>query len=133
MIDHISLGVSDLDRAVVFYDRVLAALGYTRLWRTERGAGYGSSGTDEPFAIVAAGDDARSAGKGCHLALTARSRSAVDEFHLAALASGAVDEGAPGLRAQYGPEYYAAFIRDLDGHKIEAVCHDAPARLMRQR
>ena len=56
MLDHVSLGVSDLDRAVVFYDRVLATLGHTRLWRTERGAGYGISGSDEPFALIAVGE-----------------------------------------------------------------------------
>ena len=125
MIDHLSLGVSDLARAIAFYDAVLAPLGYVRLWKSERGAGYGSPGMkDEPFAIHEAGHDARPPGRGWHLALTAHSRQAVDDFHASAVRLGAVDDGAPGLRPQYGPGYYAAFVRDLDGYKVEAVFHE---------
>jgi catechol 2,3-dioxygenase-like lactoylglutathione lyase family enzyme len=126
VIDHLSLGVSDLARATAFYDAVLAPLGYVRLWTSERGAGFGSPRMkDEPFALHDAGVDARPPGRGWHVALTASSRRAVDDFHAVALRSGAVDEGAPGLRPQYGPGYYAAFVRDLDGYRIEAVCHEA--------
>jgi catechol 2,3-dioxygenase-like lactoylglutathione lyase family enzyme len=125
MIDHLSLGVSDLARASAFYDALFAPLGYVRLWSTERGVGYGKAGwRDEPFAIHAAGRDARPPGKGWHLALTAASRAAVDQFHAAAIQQGGVDEGGPGLRPQYGPGYYAAFVRDLDGYRIEAVFHE---------
>lgn len=126
MLDHVSLGVADLARAVGFYDRVLAPLGYVRLWASERGAGYGPEGAaGEPFALFAAGEWAHPPGSGWHLALAAASRAAVRDFHAAAIASGGRSEGEPGLRTQYGPSYYAAFIRDLDGYKIEAVCHRA--------
>lgn len=125
MLDHISLGVSDLERAAAFYDAVLAALGYARLFSNARGVGYGVPGAkDEALAILAAGPDARPPGPGCHLALRAPSREAIEAFHAAALRMGAPDEGAPGLRPHYGAGYYAAFVRDLDGHRLEAVCHE---------
>ena len=125
MIDHISLGVSDLARAAAFYDAVLASLGYVRLFSNERGVGYGTAGAkDEQFAILAAGEHAKAPGVGCHLALAAPNRAAVDAFHTAALGIGATDEGAPGLRPKYGAGYYAAFVRDLDGYRLEAVCHE---------
>ncbi len=126
MIDHLSLGVADLGRAGAFYDAVLAPLGYVRLWSRVDAIGYGKPGMrDEPFAIHAAGKHAKPPGSGWHLAFSASSRPAVDEFHSAAIRMGASDEGAPNLRPNYGPGYYAAFVRDIDGHKIEAVCHEA--------
>jgi catechol 2,3-dioxygenase-like lactoylglutathione lyase family enzyme len=116
MIDHLSLGVSELARAAAFYDAILEPLGYVRLFSTERAVGYGAPGAkDEAFAILAVGDRA----------LTAPHRGAVDAFHAAALRMGAVDEGAPGLRPQHGAGYYAAFVRDLDGHRLEAVFHES--------
>jgi len=125
MLDHISIGVSDLARAGAFYDAVLATLGYVRLFGNERGVGYGTPGAkDEAFAILAAGDEARSPGTGCHVALVAPSREAVADFHAAALRMGAADEGPPGLRPHYGTGYYAAFVRDVDGYRLEAVCHE---------
>ena len=125
MIDHLSLGVSDLARAAVFYDAVLAPLGYVRLFSMERAVGYGAPGAkDEAFAILASGDQARAPGAGWHLALTAPDRQSVDAFHATALRMGAVDEGAPGLRPQHGEGYYAAFVRDLDGYRLEAVFHE---------
>ncbi len=125
MIDHVSLGVSDLARAIGFYDTILQPLGYVRLWSSERGAGYGRSGSDEALALFAVGELARPPGPGWHLALTAPNRAAVDRFHAAAVRTGGSDEGAPGLRAHYGRGYYAAFVRDPDGHKLEAVCHES--------
>jgi catechol 2,3-dioxygenase-like lactoylglutathione lyase family enzyme len=126
VLDHISLGVSDLSRAGAFYDDVLAALGYVRLFTHPRALGYGRPGDkDEAFAILAAGDEARAPGKGCHVAFSAPSREAVDAFHAAALRAGATDEGAPGLRPQFGAGYYATFVRDPDGYRLEAVCHEA--------
>jgi catechol 2,3-dioxygenase-like lactoylglutathione lyase family enzyme len=125
MIDHISLGVSDLARSGTFYDAVLVPLGYVRLFSNERGVGYGPPGArDEAFAILAAGEHAKPPGRGCHLAFSAPKREAVDSFHSIALENGAVDEGRPGLRPSYGPGYYAAFVRDPDGHRLEAVCHE---------
>jgi catechol 2,3-dioxygenase-like lactoylglutathione lyase family enzyme len=125
MIDHLSLGVSDLARSGAFYDAVLGALGHVRLFSHERGIGYGPPGArDEAFAILAAGEHAKPQGKGCHLAFSAPSREAVESFHSIALQNGAMDEGAPGLRPQYGAGYYASFVRDPDGHRLEAVCHE---------
>ena len=125
MIDHLSLGVVDLARAATFYDAVIPTLGYVRVLTHERAVGYGRPGDrDEQLALLAAGDQASPPGAGFHLALTAMSREAVDAFYASALAAGATDEGAPGLRPQYGEGYYAAFVRDLDGRRIEAVFHE---------
>lgn len=125
MLDHLSIGVRDLERAASFYDAVLAPLGYVRLFTTPRGIGYGEPGAkDEAFAILASGGEARAPGLGCHVAFRAPGREAVDGFHRAALLAGGADEGAPGLRPHYGAGYYAAFARDLDGYRIEAVCHE---------
>lgn len=125
MIDHVSFGVVDLQRAGAFYDAVLGKLGYVRVLTHERALGWGPPGAkDEAFAVHVGGEGAP-AGRGSHLAFQAPSRDAVDAFHSVALAHGAVDEGAPGARPKYGPGYYAAFVRDLDGYRIEAVCHAA--------
>lgn len=125
--DHLSIGVEDLERAAAFYDAVLGALGHVRLWRTARAAGYGPPGFtgEAPFAIVHGGEAAKPPGRGSHIAFQAPSRDAVDRFHAAALAMGGVDEGPPGIREHYDPGYYAAFVRDPDGHRIEAVRHGA--------
>jgi catechol 2,3-dioxygenase-like lactoylglutathione lyase family enzyme len=125
MIDHLSLGVSDLNRAGAFYDAVLATLGYVRLFTHERAVGYGPPGApDEAFAILAAGEHAKPPGGGCHLAFRAPHREAVDSFHSIALQNGAIDEGGPGLRPKYGSGYYAAFVLDPNGYRLEAVCHE---------
>jgi catechol 2,3-dioxygenase-like lactoylglutathione lyase family enzyme len=123
MIDHISLGVTDLERARKFYDRVLPTLGYRRVWEVEGGYGYGA--TDHPVFWINLPLDERRAAQACngtHVAFSAPSRAAVDKFHETALAAGATDNGAPGRR-DYTPTYYAAFVLDPDGHAIEAVCH----------
>ena len=126
MFDHLSLGVTDLDRSAAFYDAALAALGYVRLTQNARHVSYGPEGFtgEPPFAILAAGAEASAPGRGFHLAFTARSREAVDRFHAAAVRAGAIDEGGPGIRDNYNPGYYAAFVRDLDGHRLEAVLHE---------
>ena len=121
MISHLSFGVGDLARAAAFYERVLAPLGYVRLWGDDKGVGFGPPGGNDKLALFARPGTAQPPGPGFHLALAAPSRQAVDRFHALALAAGAADAGAPGLRAHYGPSYYAAFIVDPDGHKIEAV------------
>lgn len=121
MIDHISVGVRDLDRARDFYDAVLPTLGFRRVWQVEGGYGYGPD--DRPrFWINTPLDESRpaGAGNGSHIAFAAKDRAAVDNFYKAALAAGATDNGAPGLR-DYTPTYYAAFVHDPDGHAIEAV------------
>lgn len=128
MFDHLSLGVAHLERAAAFYDAVLAPLGYTRLHENHRSVCYGPPGFagEAPFALLAFGADATPTGPGYHFAFRAASRAAVDQFHAAAIASGGTDEGPPGIRAHYNPGYYAAFVRDPDGHRLEAVLHEHP-------
>ena len=122
MLDHVSLGVRELARAIAFYDAALAPLGAVRVWTKDHGAGYGLPGGEDRIALFAF-DAATAAGPGTHLALTAPSAPAVDAFYAAALAHGGRDEGPPGLRPKYGGGYHAAFVRDPDGNKLEAVCH----------
>ncbi|MBO9402167.1 VOC family protein [Shimia sp. R9_3] len=124
MLDHITFGVTDFARSVAFYDRVFKPLGITRLFTVPpehtdgiRVTGYGDT---RPFFWIAEEDATR--GK-LHIALTAPDRACVDAFHAAALEAGGKDNGAPGLRPHYHPDYYAAFVLDPDGHNIEAVCH----------
>ncbi|MEJ1967141.1 MAG: VOC family protein [Rhizomicrobium sp.] len=120
MLSHLSLGVADLDRATAFYDAVLAPLGFVCVWRNPRGSGFGVVGGADRLALFARGAEARAPGAGFHLCFAAPSRAAVDAFYAAALAAGGTDAGAPGLRPQYGADYYAAFVVDPDGHRLEA-------------
>jgi catechol 2,3-dioxygenase-like lactoylglutathione lyase family enzyme len=128
MIDHISLRVRDLAKARAFYDAVLAPLGYQRLYNYPDASGYGTPRPHPlkeqalPFWI---GKDADAVALAGHLCFNAPSRTAVDAFHAAALGMGGRDDGKPGLRPQYHQHYYAAFVIDPDGHKIEAVRHEA--------
>lgn len=121
MLDHVSIGVRDIARTKAFYDAALAPLGYTCLSAGETSLGYGADGvsfwiglTDSPVP-----PDMNS---GLHFCFAAPNRAAVDAFHKAALAAGGKDNGAPGLRADYGPDYYAAFAIDPDGYRLEAYC-----------
>lgn len=127
--DHLSIGVADLERAAAFYDAALAPLGLVRLWTVTRAVGYGPPGFsgEAPFAIVVAGAEAAPPGGGSHLAFRAPDRAAVGHFYAGALAHGGRDDGPPGVRERYDPGYYAAFVIDPDGHRIEAVVHEAPA------
>lgn len=126
MYDHVSLGVEDIDRAARFYDPVMTTLGYVRLSHNPRSVCYGPEGFagEPPFAIVLGGSEHRTPGKGFHMAFAARDRRVVDRFHEAAMAHGGFDEGPPGIRHNYNPGYYAAFVRDPDGHRLEAVVHE---------
>jgi catechol 2,3-dioxygenase-like lactoylglutathione lyase family enzyme len=121
VLSHLSFGVADLVRAAAFYDGALATLGYVRVWSNEDGVGYGVSGGNDRLALFVQADPTSPPGPGFHLAFAAPSRAAVDAFHAAALHLGGRDEGAPGVRPDYSPTYYAAFVTDLDGHKLEAV------------
>ncbi|MBP1879247.1 glyoxalase [Agrobacterium rubi] len=129
MLHHLSLGVSDIKRASAFYDAALSMLGYVRVWSDIRegeqgqAVGYGLPGSGDKFALKHH-DGYSPPGNGFHLAFTAPSREAVNAFYQAALANGGDDNGAPGLRPHYGPNYYAAFVIDPDGHRIEAVFKD---------
>ena len=125
MIDHIGFPVSDYARAKAFYTRALAPLGYSlvmEVMREERpgdhAAGFGANGKPD-FWIGGEG----ALNKPVHIAIQAKDRATVDAFYEAALAAGGRDNGAPGLRAHYHPNYYGAFVLDPDGHNIEAVCH----------
>jgi catechol 2,3-dioxygenase-like lactoylglutathione lyase family enzyme len=125
MIDHLSVAVSDLTRAVAFYDAVFAPLGVRRLWTTRDAAGYGDAGTDEPFAIKQCSPEKSTAASAAvHVAFRAASRDAVNDFHVRAIAHGGTDDGAPGLHAEYGAGYFAAFVLDPDGNRLEAVLHE---------
>lgn len=126
MLDHVGIPVSDFARSRAFYDAVFAPLGYALVMevgpeRTGDGssaAGFGRDGKPD-FWI---GDDGKPAVH-THVAFVAASRAQVDAFHQAALAAGARDNGAPGLRPHYHANYYGAYVLDPDGHNIEAVCH----------
>lgn len=120
MLHHISLGVRDLALAGAFYDAALNALGYRRVFEDDTAIGYGLR-DEEDILCLKLRAAASPPGPGFHLAFTADSRQAVDQFHVAALAIAGSDNGAPGLRPDYGDYYYAAFLIDPDGHHIEAV------------
>lgn len=123
MLHHISLPVADVDKAAELYDAVLPALGYKRVCSGAGFAGYGiEDGKDKLLLVQVASP--RPAGPGFHLAIAAPSPESVDRFHELAVAHGARSNGSPGLRPHYGPSYYAAFIEDADGHRIEAVIND---------
>ena len=120
VISHVSLGTNDYAKAKAFYDAVLATLGMRCVMDFEGGAGYGLKFPE--FWIQSPHDGkAATAGNGVHVCFNAQSMEQVQAFHAKALQMGAKDDGAPGFRKEYTPEYYAAFVRDLDGHKIEAV------------
>ena len=127
MLHHISLGAADIERAVRFYDAALAPLGYVRVWTDLRpgeqgqAVGYGAPGSGDKLAVKQVLQPVPYL-PGFHLALSAPSRAAVSAFHAAALSTGGTDNGPPGLRLDYGPNYFAAFVVDPDGHRLEAVC-----------
>lgn len=121
MLSHVSLGTNDAARAAAFYDPVLAALGIGEGKR--RGGSVDYSAAMIGFSLEQPVDgEPASVGNGVHVAFIAESHAAVDAFHRVALANGGSDAGAPGLRPNYDANYYAAFVRDPDGNKIEAVC-----------
>jgi catechol 2,3-dioxygenase-like lactoylglutathione lyase family enzyme len=117
MFDHVGLKVQDIGASVRFYTAVLAPLSYVLCSHDESGAGFGPPG--EPALWLYA--HAKPV-PGVHLAFRARDRAAVDRFHATGLEAGGRDNGGPGLRADYAPKYYAAFLIDPDGNNIEAVC-----------
>ena len=126
MLDHVGFAVADAERSRTFYEAALAPLGITLLMtvtpdRTEAGGtahGFGSNG--KPYFWI--GDNER-VGEGTHVAFAVDTRALVDAFYAAAIAAGGRDNGPPGLRPHYHPDYYGAFVFDPDGNNIEAVCH----------
>ncbi len=126
MLDHVSLPVSNLPRSALFYERVLAPLGLSRRRKLEHAVAFGPEDRNAPvFWLLEDGGAASArAGLGLHVSFAAPTREAVDSFHAIALASGARDAGAPGPRPEYTQPFYGAFVLDLDGFKIEAVCRE---------
>jgi catechol 2,3-dioxygenase-like lactoylglutathione lyase family enzyme len=124
MIDHASLGVSDLNRSRRFYDAVLQPLGLVRIVDFGRGSDYGAApGSLGVEFTITRETGVQAPAVGAHLCFRAPSRYAVRDFHAAALTGGGRDDGAPGIRPQYHADYYGAFVLDPDGHRVEAVCH----------
>lgn len=119
--DHVGFSVGDYDRSVAFYDKALAPLGIKAVSVFEypggKVAGYGK---EHPEYWLNSGT---ALGGRVHVAFAAANRAEVDAFHAAAMAAGGTDNGKPGLRPEYHPNYYGAFVLDPDGHNIEAVCH----------
>jgi len=127
MYSHVTVGTSLMNRSMRFYDAALAPLGMKRKRTFKIAISYAPedfSGINEPFWVLRPHDEKEATpGNGATVAFEAQTRAAVDAFHAAALASGGSDEGPPGLRTHYHPDYYGAYVRDPDGNKICAVCH----------
>jgi catechol 2,3-dioxygenase-like lactoylglutathione lyase family enzyme len=121
ILDHIGLSVSDPASARAFFTKALAPLGITLVKEVEGWSGFGRQG--RPQFWFGAGHTTNEAQKPMHIAFAAESRAQVRAFHEAALLAGGKDNGAPGLRTRYHPDYYGAFVLGPDGHNIEAVCH----------
>ena len=131
MISHVTIGTNDIDRATAFYAPLMEALGLSRV-PMERSAPFVMWNRKDPFRPLVAlarpeNGEPHAPGNGQMLALLAGSRAAVDTVHALAISAGGQDEGAPGLRPNYHPNYYGAYFRDLDGNKICIVCHEAEA------
>lgn len=136
MSSHVTLGAEDLDRARAFYDPVMTTLGLGALFALPGRLVYGDMTGPKLFVGRPFDGGPASHGNGAHVAFVAPNRAAVDAFHAAALANGGTDEGAPGLRPHYHLHYYGAYVRDPDGNKLQAVCHQAepaPSPLDRPR
>jgi catechol 2,3-dioxygenase-like lactoylglutathione lyase family enzyme len=122
VIDHLTVKVTDYARSKPFYAGALAPLGYVPQMEFPSGAGFGVPGKPDLW-IVQDRENVRP----MHFAFHTRDRKVVDAFFAAALAAGGRDNGGPGIRKDYHPNYYAAFVHDPDGHNVEVVCHEPPA------
>ena len=127
-IDHVSVGVSNMKRSKAFYDAALEPLGMKPIYPVEFGGqlvgvGYGEDRQPTFWIQLPINGQPASMGNGVHIAFRPTTRAQVDAFFLAALAQGGVEDGRPGLRTEYHPDYYGAFVRDPDGNKIEACSH----------
>jgi catechol 2,3-dioxygenase-like lactoylglutathione lyase family enzyme len=124
MIHHVSVGTNDLARSKRFYDAVLPVVGILPMAEDAGGLGYGAGTFHFSVQIPIDGQPA-SVGNGTHFAFSVETRRMVDAFYAAALAHGGSDDGPPGIRSDYDAHYYGAFVRDPDGHKLEAVTYAA--------
>jgi catechol 2,3-dioxygenase-like lactoylglutathione lyase family enzyme len=130
MLDHISLGVTDLERSRRSYDAALRPFGLVRIMDfQERGSDYGAMAGQLGVEFTITGEGDVTPSLGTHVCFRAPDRASVRAFHSAALIAGGHDDGGPGVRSEYHPDYYAGFVRDPDGHRVEAVCH-APEKTM---
>ncbi len=120
MLHHVSLGTANLDRSRAFYDAVMNELGLRRTLDVAEAVGYGAGITSFSLNLPANGEPA-TVGNGSHVAFEVENRAAVDAFYRVALENGGRGDGPPGLRPEYDGHYYAAFVRDPDGNKIEAL------------
>jgi catechol 2,3-dioxygenase-like lactoylglutathione lyase family enzyme len=123
MFDHVGLNVRDYAASRAFYEHALAPLGYSVVMAFGEWKACGFGTGDQPMFWISEREPTTT---GTHVAFTAADRATVDAFHEAALGAGGIDNGRPGIREHYHPTYYGAFIHDLDGNNVEAVCH-APA------
>jgi catechol 2,3-dioxygenase-like lactoylglutathione lyase family enzyme len=120
MLDHVGFSVSDYERSKAFYEQALAPLGLTLLMEPAPGIG-GFGENQKPFFWIGTRDPAPRSE--IHVAFAVDDRESVDAFHAAALEAGGTDNGGPGVREMYHPDYYGAYVRDPDGNNVEAVCH----------
>jgi catechol 2,3-dioxygenase-like lactoylglutathione lyase family enzyme len=125
MLDHIGIEVGDFARSKAFYEKALEPLGVSVVMEFEGMAGFGKETEHGPNPYFWIGFRGRPVLSGAHIAFGARAPELVDAFHAAAIAAGGTDNGAPGLRPEYHPGYYGAFVLDPDGNNVEAVCHQA--------
>ena len=121
MIHHLSVGVTDIERSAGFYDAALAPLGYVRVWEDETAVGYGQVGGGDKFAIRLTAGVALAHSPLSHIAFAAPTREAVVAFYREAMAHGGKDDGRPELCPEYGDRYFAGFVYDPDGYRVEAV------------
>jgi catechol 2,3-dioxygenase-like lactoylglutathione lyase family enzyme len=119
MISHVSVGVSDIKKSGTFYDAVMQPIGYKRLVNGEGALAYGDASADL-WLLASKKPVPAEKESGLHFCFTAKDRAGVDAFHAAALKNGGADNGKPGVRADYSPTYYAAFVVDPDGYRLEA-------------
>ena len=123
MFSHVTLGTNDWDKAQPFWRAVMEVLGHPVLFEYPGGIAFGEAIGPKTFVGAPFDGQAAQPGNGVHIAYIVNSQAVVDAFHAAALAHGGSDEGAPGPRPHYHPNYYGAYIRDPDGNKLQAVCH----------
>ena len=123
MFSHVTLGTDDWPRARPFWLAVMDVLGHPVMFEREGGIAFGLPAGPKTFIGPPFDGEPARPGNGVHIAYLVADRAAVDAFHATALAHGGTDEGAPGLRPHYHPNYYGAYVRDPDGNKLQAVCH----------